>query len=849
MSYNKLGFTSGQILKAEHLNNIENGIVANETAIAEKQPKGNYLTEHQKIKTINGQSLVGEGDISVAAQNKTGFEGKVISVLGDSISAMQGYIPVEDGFNLKHDQQYSASFGVDNMWWKIVINRLGAKLGICDAWDGTRVVNTSETDTGKSGPNTYLGSSTRLINLGSNGTPDMILIFAGTNDARSGIGSSDTFEATKEYAPITEEELYTNTTTTKLAEAYTALIQKLQYLYPYTKLVALAPMYGKSFSLTPQARMASLKIIRDVCDYFGVLLLDPIKAGINMNNTYNGNRTYFKDGIHPNENGMKLIGDFVYKQIRDTLEVKEGENVVYVVTNQLDTLTTSKPHVKGVSEGTTYTAKLSGTSDFTGVKVYMGTSDVTSSALASDGTITIANVSGAIVIADKEIEPPTIQTYSVTFEENGGSAVADLTGQTELPNPLPTTTRSGYTFGGWYTNSGLTAAANPGATLTANITLYAKWTEIVEPDDGGDSGESGAIDPASVNWYVDYTSAGGNFNYTDSFPGFVFADSNTVAAMQGVPINAVKVLPCGAGEMNIYKVTGTDISNMIREDNPIATFVIPEEDVITPAPTDGSQAKAYRLATTITLANNERLLIKGGTTGDIYVSTANKPAGSNVIVSVPVSGSTGTAKAEAWCGSVGYGCVQDSSTNPPVEPDEPVEPDNGDEGGGDIVIDPESITWYADNSGQTGKNFNYNHNFPGAAVGLPVEDAELLRGVPINVVKFVPSAAGKMLFAKWVPDNAPVLAATIDIPEDDVYSSAPDDSVDARIYPLSNTVTLADNEYLLCGWNDRSTEDDTGGFWVNPGNSSERFKAYVLNTGNTIKAESWSIPFGFGYQE
>lgn len=894
MSYSKQNFTTGQVLTAEHLNNIEKGIVANENAIAEKQPKGdyategfvtdkiaeaqlggdgtnvdlsayaktediaknyqpkgNYLTQHQKIKTINGQSMVGEGNIQIAAsapQNKTGFEGKVISVLGDSISAMQGYIPVEDGFNLKHDPQYTTGFGVDNMWWKIVINRLGAKLGICDAWDGTRVVNTSEVDSGKSGPNSYIGSSTRLINLGSNGTPDVILIFAGTNDARSGISSSDTFEATKEYAPITEEELYTNTTTTKLAEAYTALIQKLQYLYPYTKLVALAPMYGKSFSLTPQARMASLKIIRDVCDYFGVLLLDPIKAGINMNNTYNGNRTYFKDGIHPNENGMKLIGDFVYKQIRDTLEVKEGENVVYAVTNQLDTLTTNKPHVKGVSKGTTYSAKLSGTSDFTGVKIYMGTSDVTSSALASDGTITITNVSGAIVIADKDIEPPTIQTYSITFEENGGSVVADLTGQTELPNPLPTTTRSGYTFDGWYTNSNLTAAANPGATLNSNITLYAKWTEIVEPDDGEDegaSGESGIIDPASVNWYVDYTSAGGNFNYTDSFPGFVFADSNTVAAMQGVPINAVKVLPGGAGEMNIYKVTGTDISNIIREDNPIATFVISEEDVITSAPTDGSQAKAYRLATTITLANNERLLIKGGTSGDIYVSTANKPAGSNVIVDVPTSGSTGTAKAEAWCGSVGYGYISDTGTNPPVEPDEPVEPDDGDEGGsGGIVIDPASITWYVDNADQTGKTFDYTTHHPGAAFRVDATAAKL-RNVPINAVKLHPSKGGVMNFARWVPGTAPVVAATINIPEADVYTSKPSDTDAARIYLLSDTITLADNEYLLCKC---KMNDATGGLWVNAGSSAD-YAVYTWNNAdNTAKTENWGLGVSIGYQ-
>lgn len=67
MSYKKQNFYANQTLKAEHLNNIESGIVTNEMAIAEKQPKGDYLTEHQKIKTINGQNLVGEGDVEIKA--------------------------------------------------------------------------------------------------------------------------------------------------------------------------------------------------------------------------------------------------------------------------------------------------------------------------------------------------------------------------------------------------------------------------------------------------------------------------------------------------------------------------------------------------------------------------------------------------------------------------------------------------------------------------------------------------------------------------------------------------------------------------------------------------------------
>lgn len=72
----------------------------------------------------------------------------------------------------------------------------------------------------------------------------------------------------------------------------------------------------------------------------------------------------------------------------------------------------------------------------------------------------------------------TTTTYSITYNNNGhGTAPATATGQTTLPATLPTMSESGWTFDGWYTDAALTTPAVAGATLTANTTLYAKWTE------------------------------------------------------------------------------------------------------------------------------------------------------------------------------------------------------------------------------------------------------------------------------------------------------------------------------------------------------------------------------------
>lgn len=64
--------------------------------------------------------------------------------------------------------------------------------------------------------------------------------------------------------------------------------------------------------------------------------------------------------------------------------------------------------------------------------------------------------------------------YTITYNTNGGDAIAATSG-TALPNPLPTPTREHYTFVGWYTDESCTQAATAGATIDADITLYAKW--------------------------------------------------------------------------------------------------------------------------------------------------------------------------------------------------------------------------------------------------------------------------------------------------------------------------------------------------------------------------------------
>ncbi len=89
-----------------------------------------------------------------------------------------------------------------------------------------------------------------------------------------------------------------------------------------------------------------------------------------------------------------------------------------------------------------------------------------------------------------------VATYTVSFEENGGSTVADQTVTHGYKATKPADpTRTGYDFAGWYKNSGLTTPFDFNTAITANTAIYAKWTAhsyTVNYDGNGSDGGSTA---------------------------------------------------------------------------------------------------------------------------------------------------------------------------------------------------------------------------------------------------------------------------------------------------------------------------------------------------------------------
>ena len=111
----------------------------------------------------------------------------------------------------------------------------------------------------------------------------------------------------------------------------------------------------------------------------------------------------------------------------------------------------------------------------------------------ADGTpVTAGTWTGADNVTLTAVWTPN--TYNVTLATNGGtvdfSTVSVVYGNKYT---LPTPTRTGYTFDGWYSDAALTTPYVVGDTLSANTTVYAAWKEENRPTDFNYSSTSTAV--------------------------------------------------------------------------------------------------------------------------------------------------------------------------------------------------------------------------------------------------------------------------------------------------------------------------------------------------------------------
>lgn len=316
--------------------------------------------------------------------NLANFEGKVISILGDSISTFAGYIPVADGFNREHLPRYPQAdllTDVNETWWMQVIDGLDAKLGINDSWRGATCSGAHSVTTGTTGENAAMANLTRIQNLGSNGTPDVIFFYGGTNDLAhvSKVGTFDPETAPDTVDLVTQK--WDN-----LADGYVNTILRLQYYYPDPQIVCLLPNQTTSYYTDAKLAQGN-EVLSAICEHYGVAYTDLRECGISISD--------LPDGIHPNAAGMDHITQAVMDAVLTQCEVEAGENLVYSVRHELTDAVASLGHYKGISAGNRFEETLTG--EGLTVTVTMDGVDITASCYTY-GKISIEEVTGDLLI-------------------------------------------------------------------------------------------------------------------------------------------------------------------------------------------------------------------------------------------------------------------------------------------------------------------------------------------------------------------------------------------------------------------------------------------------------------------
>lgn len=183
--------------------------------------------------------------------------------------------------------------------------------------------------------------------------------------------------------------------------------------------------------------------------------------------------------------GKELPAGFNGIAATPLVSVQGGKTYVYFTVNSAD----SKDYVNYSAGGGVYRYTL-GDAEATQIYDAAGHYQYCDSPVIADasGNLYYINDSGTL------FKLGAVESWTVVFNSNGGSACNTkfvATADGKLVKPADPT-RDGYTFGGWYTDEACTRAYDFATPVTADLTLYAKWTKnATSPGGNGGAGSNG----------------------------------------------------------------------------------------------------------------------------------------------------------------------------------------------------------------------------------------------------------------------------------------------------------------------------------------------------------------------
>ena len=176
-----------------------------------------------------------------------------------------------------------------------------------------------------------------------------------------------------------------------------------------------------------------------------------------------------------------------------------------------------------------------------------------------------------------------LPNYTVTFNANGGSVspATRTVASGSTVGTLPTATRSGYTFDGWFTSANGGTKVTSSTKVTANVTYYAHWTAKTPgpiPGPGPDPEPVPPGKPIQVTLIIVNTTTinvtvivgekwGSNLPKPEVRPGWRFVDWFTEENGRGTRVTANTVVSGSTRKLYAYYVKDTSGVNYFLYDS------------------------------------------------------------------------------------------------------------------------------------------------------------------------------------------------------------------------------------------------------------------------------------------
>ena len=229
------------------------------------------------------------------------YFGKQFSVLGDSISTLDGYNP--RGYKVFYAGENCARSGVieaADTWWDKVIAFFGGELLVNNSWSGSRVTKVKEYE--RLFPSGCSDERTSALHI-NDVMPDVILVYLGTNDWAFGAKTGSDSRILGEDS----NELFN--------EAYDRMLKKLKTNYPESEIWC-CTLCETFISARPDFKFPHKYAGTHIEEYNEIIRRVVRHHNCKLVDLYDPKMAYDSiDGSHPTNTGMNTIATMMIRSI------------------------------------------------------------------------------------------------------------------------------------------------------------------------------------------------------------------------------------------------------------------------------------------------------------------------------------------------------------------------------------------------------------------------------------------------------------------------------------------------------------------------------------------------------